>query len=283
MHEIGVIGLGRMGSAIAARLAGQGADVTGWTRSGLSVARADELGIKRAETLANLVATSDILITSLFDDTAVGEVLDTLAAMALTDKLIVETSTIAPSTLTTRAETLDAALVDAPIAGGPEMVLAGTCGLLLGGARDDAARAMPILKMISDRTVHVGPLGAGLVMKCINNGLLQTYFTGLFEQVKIAKRAGLDLETVLRVLCAGPVAVPAVTARIPKILGEDTEAGFTVSGILKDNEVFQRIAAEFDVAVPTLEAALAMQHHGIEHGLADADPAALISHAYHSA
>ena len=283
MQKLGVIGLGRMGSAIAERLAGQGVNVTGWTRSGLGSAGAAKLGIARAETLADLAAGSDILITSLYDDIAVGEVLDTLATLPLTGKLIIDTSTITPSTLTSRAEALKADLVDAPIAGGPEMVLAGSCSLLLGGAPEAAARALPILRMISDRAVLVGPLGAGLVMKCINNGILQTYFAGLFEQVKIAKRAGLDLEIVLRILCSGPVALPAVIARLPKILGEDTTVGFPVSGALKDNEVFHRIAEDLGVPVPALGAARAMGQYGVANGLAEMDPAGLIAHAYHSA
>ncbi|MBL4627357.1 MAG: NAD(P)-binding domain-containing protein, partial [Roseicyclus sp.] len=142
MQKLGVIGLGRMGSAIAERLAGQGVNVTGWTRSGLGSAGAAKLGIARAETLADLAAGSDILITSLYDDIAVGEVLDTLATLPLTGKLIIDTSTITPSTLTSRAEALKADLVDAPIAGGPEMVLAGSCSLLLGGAPEAASRAL---------------------------------------------------------------------------------------------------------------------------------------------
>lgn len=283
MERIGIIGLGRMGSALAARLAGQGASVTGWTRSGLNAGRAVELGISGADTLGEVVGASDILITSLFDDAAVAEVLDAAQGLDLSGKLIIDTSTIVPSTLTSRVASFSAnaaGLLDAPIAGGPEMVLDGTCGVFLGGPDEEAARALPILSTLSEKTVHVGPLGAGLVMKAVNNAMLQTYFAGLFEQVQIAKRAGLPLETVLRVLCAGPVALPAVAARIPRILGEDSSVGFTVSGILKDNIVFQKIAEELGVATPTLRAAQAMEHHGIAHDLAEADPAALIAHAY---
>jgi 3-hydroxyisobutyrate dehydrogenase len=68
-----VIGLGRMGSAMARRLVAQGAEVAGWTRSG----RALE-GVAQAPDLATLVSRSDVLILSLFDDAAVAEMLDAL-------------------------------------------------------------------------------------------------------------------------------------------------------------------------------------------------------------
>jgi 3-hydroxyisobutyrate dehydrogenase-like beta-hydroxyacid dehydrogenase len=286
MERIGVIGLGRMGSAIAARLAGQGAEVTGWTRSGLAPDRAAELGIAPAATLAELVAASDILLTSLYDDAAVAEVVDALLDTDLAGRLLVETSTVAPSVLLSRRaliEGIGARALDAPISGGPDLVLAGGCGIFVGGSDADAARARPVLDAITPRHFHVGPLGTGMVMKVINNSMLQTYTAGLVEQMRLAKRAGLPLETAIRIVCGGPAGLPMITDRIPKILGEDAEVGFTVAGILKDVQIFQRVARDHGVETPTLAAAEAMERAAVAEGLEDADPAHMIAHAYHSA
>ncbi|MEM7722962.1 MAG: NAD(P)-dependent oxidoreductase [Pseudomonadota bacterium] len=278
MERVGVVGLGRMGSAMAERLASQDVPVTGWTRSGRSVD-----GVPSAPDLAALVATSDTLILSLYDDTAVAEVLDALLALDLTGKLIIETSTVVPNLLQDRADALDAkeaSAVDAPISGGPEMVLEGSCGIFIGGTDADVARARTALTLITERIAHVGPLGAGLVMKTINNSMLQAYVTGLRELLPMAKRAGISLEQTLGILNAGPAGIPMVATRIDKILGKDPSVGFTMAGVHKDNDVFRRIVAAHNLPSPILDFAAEMQREAIADGFGDKDPALVIAAAY---
>lgn len=287
MDRIGIIGLGRMGSAMAQRLAGQGAQVTGWTRSGLSVSDAAAWGITRADMMADLVEASDTIVLSLFDDAAVDAVLDAALAIGpLDNRLFIDTSTVAPSVLQSRIGALKAAgasAVDAPISGGPEMVLAGTCGLFIGGDDADVTRALEVTRRISPRCFAVGPLGAGMVIKAVNNSMLQAYTAALMKQLRLAKRAGLPLETAIDIICGGPASMTMIKDRVPKILGQDPEVGFTIAGILKDAQLFQRIAANHGVATPILAQAEAMERAAIAEGLADMDPAHLIAHAYHSA
>lgn len=285
--KLGIIGLGRMGSALAERFATQGHAVTGWTRSGLSAERAAQLGIGRADSIANLVVGADVILTSLFDDTAVAEVLDALLACAISGKLIVETSTVVPTLLTERSAAFVAAgadVVDAPISGGPEMVRAGTCGVFIGGSDDAATRADAALAALTQRRRHVGPLGAGMAMKTINNGVSQAYFAGLVEMLRLGKRAGLELDTILDELRKSPAGLPMIMARIPKILGDDTDVGFTLSGVCKDNAVFQTVAAAFDVDTPALRAADAVQRAAMEDGIGDdQDAAMMFAKAYRDA
>jgi len=279
--KIGIIGLGRMGSALAQRYAGQGADVATWTRSGRRLE-----GIPACAGLPELVARSDVLMSSLFDDAAVGEVIDQILDCDLDGKLIIETSTVTPSCLKTRIDDIEAKgaeAVDAPISGGPDLIKAGTCGLFIGGTDSAAARTMAALTPLTERKFHVGPLGTGVVMKTINNGIAQSYFAGLVEAMQLAKRAGLPIETVLRILGTGPAGMPMITDRIPKILEQDNTVGFEINALYKDNAVFQRVAAEFDVDTPTLRAAEAMERAALEAGLGEMDPAMLFAHAYKSA
>lgn len=277
---IGIIGLGRMGSAMAERLAAQGVPVAGWTRSGRAVD-----GIDRADDLAALVAQSDVLITSLYDNDAVAEVLDALLALDLSGKLIIETSTAVPTLLTERADAIaaaGAAVVDAPISGGPELVLAGQCGIFVGGAEEPAARALSVLRGLTDRVFHVGPLGTGMVMKTINNSMLQAYVVGLTDMLRLAKRADLPMETMLRILCGGPAGIPMITDRLPKILGQDRAVGFTLEGVLKDNAVFNEVLAAYGVGSDVLRMAGERQAAGVAAGLGARDPAELIAMAYHN-
>jgi len=278
MERFGVIGLGRMGSAIARRLTAEGHTVLGWTRSGRQVA-----GVQSARDLGSLVQGSDTLILSLFDDEAVAGILDTLLSRDLTGKQIIDTSTVTPRILIDRIEritALGASAVDAPISGGPELVLGGGCGIFIGGDDASAQRARDSLAAISGRIFHVGPLGTGLVMKVINNGMLQIYFNGLAELLPLAKRAGLPLETALRILCGGPAGVPMVTDRIAKILGQDDEVGFTLNAIFKDNDVFQKVVASVGLSAPTLANFGLRKDAVAEAGLLEHDPAKMISLAY---
>lgn len=278
MNSIGIIGLGRMGSAIAQRLTAQGARAVGWTRSGRVVE-----GVKSAADLATLVEASDTLVLSLFDDVAVSEILDALITLDLTGKLIIDTSTVSPAILKSRLAQIEqqgGAAVDAPVSGGPEMVLTGQCGVFLGGSDHAASQALKVVKLISERVFHVGPLGAGLAMKVVNNGMSQVYLAGLSELLPLAREAGLSLETTLKILCGGPVGVPMVTARIPKILGDDTEVGFALDGVFKDNEIFQNVVKTHGLSAPSLEAFGRRKQQLSDAGLLQDDLAAMIRFAF---
>jgi 3-hydroxyisobutyrate dehydrogenase-like beta-hydroxyacid dehydrogenase len=278
-ERIGVIGLGRMGRAIAARLAGQGLSVTGWTRSGVAPEAAQADGFAAAETLAALVEASDILILSLFDDAAVREVLDALARLDLSGRLIVETSTIAPDTLRTAAPALEAAgarVIDAPISGGPEMVAAGTIGMFVGGAPGDVARFAPMAAHLTARMVPVGALGAGYAAKIVNNVALGGAWQAMIESMSLGARLGLDLPTMVDLLKESPASNPSFRTRIPKVLGEDTSVGFPVAGVLKDQTLFLRIAEAVDAPVPALRAARENFAAAAAAGHGDADLARVI-------
>ena len=281
MEQIGVIGLGRMGTAIAQRLSAQGHRVTGWTRSG----RAAE-GVPLAATLREVAEASDALVLSLLNDAAVAETLDALIENDLSGKIIIETSTVVPTLLKNRIPALVAAgcsAVDAPISGGPEMVAAGTCGVFIGGTDAEVVRAKAVIHGFAGRVFHVGPLGAGLVMKTINNAMLQTYFAGLRDMLPLAKRAGLSLETVIGIIAGGPAGTPMLQDRAPKILGQDIGVGFAISAANKDSDVFRRVAQSYGVPAPTLALAQAAWEQAIAAGLAELDIAAMLTHSFDQA
>lgn len=278
MNNYGVIGLGRMGSAIAQRVAQQGAPVVGWTRSGHPVE-----GVETLPNLGALVERANTLVLSLFDNAAVSEVLDALLALDLSGKQIIETSTVVPSILKTRVSRIEAAgatAVDAPISGGPEMVLAGTCGVFIGGSDAAAKGAEEALHLISHHIFHVGPLGAGLVMKTINNGMIQTYVSGLADFMPLARRAGLPMETAIKILAGGPAGSPFLNTRLPKVLGEDDTIGFTVAAAKKDQAAFSDIFASFDLKSRMLERYGQLASEAIAEGLGEEDPAVMIPWAY---
>ncbi|MBF9034174.1 NAD-binding protein [Rhodobacterales bacterium HKCCE2091] len=279
MERIGIIGLGRMGSALARRLSAQGAEVTGWTRRGVPA----DLPVAAAADPAALAAAADVIVLSLYDDAAVREVVGGLTRTRLDGKLIVDTSTVVPSLLPGLSDAIAAAgarAVDAPISGGPEMVEGGTCGIFVGGAGADADRALAVLRLVTDKALHVGPLGAGQAMKAVNNTVLQGYMTTLCAALPVAKAAGIDMELVLKLLIAGPAGTPMLSTRLPKILGEDETVGFPVAAALDDCDIFRAAASEAGADTTVLDAARRRMAAAVEAGLGERDLAVLVPHAW---
>src|SRR5687767_14149974 len=138
--RVGIVGLGRMGRAMAERLASREFAVAGWTRSGIAADLARDLCITPHTGVADMVAASDIVLLSLSDDAAVIEIVGQLVRGDLAGKLIVDTSTVSPDTLRRLADAIGeagGAALDAPISGGPDLVLAGKAGFYIGGAQAD--------------------------------------------------------------------------------------------------------------------------------------------------
>lgn len=278
MERIGIIGLGRMGSAMAQRLALEGFAVSGWTRSGIMRDPAEALGITAQPDIASLAAASDIVILSLMDDAAVSAILSELVTLDLSGKLVVETSTVSPDTLRGFAAPLSAAgatAIDAPIAGGPGMILDGKVGLYIGGDDRDVHRFRPVAEKLSDRILHVGRLGDGAAAKLVNNMMLLGYWQCLKEALQLGRQAGLELETMIGILSGSPAASGAFKARIPVILGETDDVGFSVAGAVKDAHVVQALAEKMKLPVPAMAAALASFEAVIEKGHGEADLATM--------
>ena len=257
--RVGILGLGRMGRAMAARLTGQGFAVAGWARSGITTDQADAWSIAAQDTVAAVAAASGIVLLSLSDDAAVTEVVGQLVRGDLGGKLIVDTSTVSPDTMRRLARVIGEAggtALDAPISGGPDLVLAGKAGFYIGGAAADFERFRPVAEEMSNRVHHVGALGEGAAAKIVNNMLLLGFWGCLKEAVQVGKHAGLSAETMMKFLAGSPAATPLLAQRVPVILGQSDDVGFTISGVVKDGAMFARTAQQYGIAVPAMEAAL---------------------------
>jgi len=272
--RIGVVGLGKMGSAIAARLTHEGMVVSGWTRSGVDQGWSRENGVTDHGSLAGLVENSDVILTSLFDDAAVSSVFAQLLECDLAGKLVVETSTINPKVVTSHSDqfqTTGASLLDAPISGGPNLVSLGKAGVFIGGDTPQVARFMPVAERFSDRIIHVGALGQGLGAKIVNNMMLASYWQCLRETLDVGQSIGLTGRTMLDILTNGPAANGVLAGKIGNILGTEAQVAFTVEGIAKDLAMFDSVARDGGIETPALRAALASfnRYRDLGHGASD--------------
>ncbi|RWX77315.1 NAD(P)-dependent oxidoreductase [Neorhizobium lilium] len=268
-----------MGSAMARRLSASGFTVTGWSRTRPTSEAAAEMGIAVAPDLSSLSAASDVLILALLDEEAVHAVLDALANTSIQGRLIVDTSTVSPQVLRDRAAQfngLGASLVDAPVSGGPDMVLTGKVGLYIGGSEKDYLRFLPVAEALSDRIHHVGGLGDGAAAKLVNNMMLMGLWQSLKEALLLGKKAGLPSAKILEILSGSPAASPALKSRLPVIRGETDAVGFPVAGAIKDARVVRDLAASLDVTLPAIAASLASFEAAASAGYAQADLATMV-------
>ena len=277
MERIGFAGLGRMGQAMAGRLLDAGFPLTVYNRTG---SKADDLvqrGAARAATPAELAARSDIIMTILTDDRAVLDVFSGkqgLLASDISGKLFVEMSTIRTMTihvLRPQIEQLGARLVDAPVSGTLEPARRGQLLVLAGGAAEDVERARPALEVLGRRIAPVGPSGAGTTMKLVLNLPRAIVWAGLAEAMAMGRQYGIEDETMLHLVLDSPVALPALRAKAPLLLGQPHEVAFDVTGVRKDLLAMSATGQEAGVPMPAASATLSLFAAASAAGYAERD------------
>jgi 3-hydroxyisobutyrate dehydrogenase/2-hydroxy-3-oxopropionate reductase len=210
--RVAILGTGKMGSAIAGRLAEAGFELTLWNRT---KERALALGIGRVvDSPALATREADIVISSLTGPDAVrAAYLGPAGALGAAEgTLFVEMSTAGADLVAVLADEVAKAggrLVDAPILGAPPLVRDGKAAILVGGDERDIGLARPILEALG--TVrHVGPLGSGARLKLVANSMLADVILSAAELQVAGERSGLDPADVFWVLAR---MVPVLAAR----------------------------------------------------------------------
>ncbi len=198
----GFVGLGNIGKPMALRLAAAD-DVELWVYDVAAdpVAELTGAGAKAATSVGELAAAVDVLCVMVRDDDQVhevlGEVLAHTTARPPDQSLVVAVhSTVAPATPAALADSAarhDVLLVDAPVSGGPMGAAAGTLAIMVGGSDEAYAAAEPVLRLMGEKVVHAGPVGAGTRFKLARNLMHFVSFTAATEAQRLAEAAGLDL------------------------------------------------------------------------------------------
>ena len=281
MDRIGFIGLGTMGSAMAANIVRAGFPLTVWNRT---VGRAPELadlGATFAATAAEVAAASDIVVVCVSDTPDVEAVLfgpDGVTAGAQEGTLIIDCSTIAPSGSWNFAERLDGlglVFVDAPVSGGSEGARSATLTIFVGGHERDVERARPVLTAIGRTITHVGPIGAGQAVKAVNQVILAGAYLGVAEGIVLAMKAGLDAQQVIDALGAGAAQSWVLANRSRRMVDNDYPLGFKLALHRKDLGIALGLADQLGASLPLAALTAALESGLIAQGHGDEDMSAL--------
>ncbi|QCD56470.1 nuclear transport factor 2 family protein [Streptomyces hawaiiensis] len=228
-HTIAVLGLGRMGAAIATRLADHHWDVVGWTRSGHTAGAVETTGDPN-----DAVAKADIVLLALFDGPACQQVVDHVRDSLRTDTIVVNTSTIAPAEAATLAQQLGRSYVHAPLLGSVSAAAAGTLQMLAAADQDALDRARPVLETLG--TVRrIDDTATAAALKLIANSSLAGAVLALREALRQADALGLPRAQVLDVLELGQLG--GLVARKRAFLADEPTAAtteFTIGALAKD-------------------------------------------------
>jgi len=196
--NIGIVGIGRMGAAIAERLLKHGHKVTVWNRTRAKAEALQAAGATVADTPAQLAAASELVLSILTDAAAIAGAYEGNAGLLAADlqgKLFVEMSTVRPETERTLAAQLQArgaALIDCPVGGTTGPAREGKLLGFVGGDAADLERARPVLEILCRRIEHVGPVGAGASLKLAINLPLLVYWQAVGEALALCQPLGIE-------------------------------------------------------------------------------------------
>lgn len=255
---LGLLGLGAMGSRIAARLLAGGWTLSVHDPDERAVAAALALGAERCGSPAEVAGCAEIVLLSLPTPEVVREVAGELRAGGAI-RLCIDLSTTGPAVSREIAASLGSAgiaLLDAPVSGGVTGAEAGTLTVMAAGARATLEDARPLLGELAKSVFHVGPEpGMGQLAKVINNLLSATALVASGEAVALGVREGLQARVLLEVLNASSGRNSATAAKLPDaVLTRSFDFGFALSLMDKDVQICLREARAAGLELPVAEA-----------------------------
>ncbi len=282
-RRIAFLGLGIMGSRMAANLARAGDQLTVWNRTAATAqAFGDEHGATVAATPAQAAAGAELVFTMVVDGPQVQAVLlgeDGAATAAPAGTLFVDCSTIGPAATLEIGQALSArgcALVDAPVTGSSPKAADGTLTFMVGATDAQFAAIEPALRSMGELIVHCGPPGQGQMVKLINNAVAVANAATLAQGLIVGKRAGVDLDALVRVLGSGAAASTMVDLKAGPMLAHDYTTLFKLEHMLKDVTLCLAEGQRLGVPFPSAAFAHELLVAGMARGHADADFAALV-------
>ncbi|GIW16376.1 MAG: tartronate semialdehyde reductase [Tepidiforma sp.] len=256
IRRVGFIGLGIMGGPMAANLLAAGYELTVWNRTAAKTEPLAAAGARVAGSPAEVAAASEVTfacVTASADVEAVVLGPGGVIEGATPGSIVVDCSTIAPATarkVHARLAERGVAMLDAPVSGGDVGAKAGTLAIMVGGDAETFERALPVLRAIGKTIVHVGPPGAGQVVKLCNQVAGGLNLLAMAEAISLCRRSGVDPAKMLEVVSAGAAGSWMLQHLGPRAVAGDFAPGFMVDLMQKDLGLVLEAAHETHTPLP---------------------------------
>jgi 3-hydroxyisobutyrate dehydrogenase-like beta-hydroxyacid dehydrogenase len=250
------VGLGHMGKPMSRNLMQAGFPLTVFNRSRPALDELAEAGARVAESVADLVESTDIVLTSLPTVEASETVFlerDGIVARGRRGQTFVELSTIGPALarrIGKAAERRGAGFLDAPVSGGPEGACAATLTIMVGGDPEVLGRVDPILRALGTHVRRIGEIGAGSTAKLVNQVLTAIHTASAAEALVLAAAAGTDPDALLEVLESSYGQSRMLARSGPRMLDRDFDGGAPLRLLIKDLALVEELATQLGAPLP---------------------------------
>ena len=273
MANLGYVGLGLMGGAVAKRLLEKGHAVTGHNRTRSKVQWLEAAGMRFAQTPREVAEATDMVFSMVTDTKALHAIVDGpdgILAGLRPGTIYIDMSTVdaaASRALSVRVAAAGAQMLDAPVSGNHITLKQGTLAIMVGGQAEAFERARPVLLDIGPKVTRVGANGLALSMKIASNLGLAVQMLAFCEAVLLAEKSGIPRSVAVEVLTNSVIASPMIKYRGPFVMTLPDEAWFNVNMMQKDMNLALAMGQQLNVPLPTtattnefLTAARAMGH-----------------------
>jgi putative dehydrogenase len=278
---VGVIGLGIMGSAMSANLVKAGFEVIGFDPVAAARTRLRRAGGTPCDSAAEVVQRCGRIVLSLPSEKALDEVCRELLAAGVSDRILVETSTL-PETAKLRARDALAAqklvLLDCPLSGTGAQAVTRDLAVYASGDAGAIAEFAPVFDGFARVRYDVGAFGNGIRMKLVANLLVAIHNLSTAEAILMGERSGLDPAQVVRVVADGAGGSRMFQVRGPMMVDRSwDQATMKVAIWQKDMRLIQEALQRTDTPAPLFSATLPIYNAAMALGHADDDTAAVYS------
>jgi 3-hydroxyisobutyrate dehydrogenase len=275
--RIGVVGLGKMGSALARNLLARGHRISVWNRSPDPLDVLVAAGATPRDSIAALVESVDTVIVMLWGDDVAREV--TLAQVipaARGSQIVIEMSTLSPSmyeTLETAAHERGVGFLAAPVLGSVSAAQEGSLTVLAGGRETTFVAAHPLLSVLGSTVTYTGTVSASGYLKLANNTVIGVVAETLAELLDLCRHAGLDRRLAVRSLTGA--FERSAGSKKQQLLYRDAEPRFSLNALLKDLLLSRDAARSLHVSMPLVDRVLPEVQRAAASGLGNRDYIAL--------
>ncbi|MGI8505565.1 MAG: NAD(P)-dependent oxidoreductase [Solirubrobacteraceae bacterium] len=284
-ERVAFLGLGIMGSRMAANLVSAGFELTVWNRTAATAEHfASEHGVQHASSPAQATRDATVVITMVVDGPQVEQLLlgdEGAAAGAPDGALLIDCSTIGPTATRRIAEQLrqrhaGLTLIDAPVTGSSPKAQDGTLTFMVGSSEEHFARIRPLLAAMGEVIVHAGPQGHGQMVKLINNAVAASNAAVVGQALLVGSRAGLDLDALVKVMGAGAGGSAMLALKSGPMREHDYSTLFKLEHMLKDVKLCLDEGQALGVPFPAAAFAREILTASMGRGHGDDDFAAMI-------
>ncbi|GAF48594.1 NAD(P)-dependent oxidoreductase [Rhodococcus wratislaviensis] len=274
--NIAVLGMGRMGRALAGRLLAGGHQVTVWNRSTGKAREIVSAGAREAQSVAAAVDGADVVITMLADDAAIravafGELRSSIGARTT----YIDCSTVSRRLSGELAEVLSARFLAMPVVGGPAAVSAGQATFLVGRDAGVVDRLSAVISSLTGNVRRYDAAPLAVTAKLATNLLLLSGVVALAESIAVGRSGGLRDDQLRELLATSPLMAPGLKKRFEGVLTGSQDGWWTTVLGAKGADLALDIARDADLALPTATVARHLYENAASSGLECVDIAAV--------